>query len=152
MTGSATGKGLAFSYYDGDGLGMRDVVEAWGLGKHLGDVVKYILRAGKKGPVLPDLEKAEAYAARALELHDSHGAGALLLLAPACPCMSFDYVRDRFAICNCAAVEALHSVDLYRREIKRHYLLALIADLRAAQRIDMAVASAYAPGFGGLKS
>jgi hypothetical protein len=37
------------------------VVEAWNLSFHLGNVVKYISRAGKKGDVLEDLKKARWY-------------------------------------------------------------------------------------------
>jgi hypothetical protein len=37
------------------------VVEAWSLGFHLGSVVKYIARAGKKGDALEDLKKARWY-------------------------------------------------------------------------------------------
>jgi hypothetical protein len=42
------------------------VVEAWGLGFHLGNVVKYIARAGKKGDELEDLQKARWYLDRAI--------------------------------------------------------------------------------------
>ncbi len=40
-----------------------DAIEAWGLGFHLGNVVKYISRAGKKDPTrtLEDLKKARWY-------------------------------------------------------------------------------------------
>lgn len=37
------------------------VVEAWGLSFCLGNVVKYISRAGKKGDALEDLKKARWY-------------------------------------------------------------------------------------------
>ncbi len=37
------------------------VVEAWGLNFCLGNVVKYISRAGKKGNALEDLKKARWY-------------------------------------------------------------------------------------------
>lgn len=37
------------------------VIEAWGLGFCLGNAVKYICRAGKKGSRLEDLEKARWY-------------------------------------------------------------------------------------------
>jgi Protein of unknwon function (DUF3310) len=37
------------------------VVEAWKLGFHLGNVVKYIARAGRKGDALEDLKKARWY-------------------------------------------------------------------------------------------
>jgi hypothetical protein len=37
------------------------VVEAWALNFNLGNVVKYVSRAGKKGEVLEDLKKARWY-------------------------------------------------------------------------------------------
>ena len=37
------------------------VIEAWALGFHLGNAVKYIARAGKKGSELEDLRKARWY-------------------------------------------------------------------------------------------
>lgn len=37
------------------------VIEAWGLGFALGNAVKYIARAGKKGDRLEDLKKARWY-------------------------------------------------------------------------------------------
>lgn len=37
------------------------VIEAWGLGFCLGNTVKYIARAGKKGDRLEDLKKARWY-------------------------------------------------------------------------------------------
>ena len=50
------------SHYGGDGTyeAIR-VIEAWGLGFCLGNVVKYISRAGKKGSALEDLKKARWY-------------------------------------------------------------------------------------------
>lgn len=40
------------------------LIEYYGLGFHLGNVIKYILRAGKKGSYLQDLEKAKWYLER----------------------------------------------------------------------------------------
>jgi hypothetical protein len=37
------------------------VIEAWDLGFCLGNTVKYISRAGKKGAALEDLQKARCY-------------------------------------------------------------------------------------------
>jgi hypothetical protein len=37
------------------------VIEAWGLGFHLGNAVKYLRRAGRKGMALEDLKKARWY-------------------------------------------------------------------------------------------
>lgn len=43
------------------------VIEAWELDFHLGNTVKYISRAGKKGDVKQDLEKAMWYLKRKLQ-------------------------------------------------------------------------------------
>jgi hypothetical protein len=43
------------------------VIEAWLLGFNLGNVVKYISRAGKKGNKLEDLKKAQWYLQREIE-------------------------------------------------------------------------------------
>lgn len=43
------------------------VIEAWHLGFNLGNVVKYISRAGKKGDKLEDLKKAQWYLQREIE-------------------------------------------------------------------------------------
>jgi hypothetical protein len=43
------------------------VIEAWQLDFHLGNVVKYISRAGKKGSKSEDLQKALWYLNRAIE-------------------------------------------------------------------------------------
>lgn len=41
-----------------------DVIEDWGLGYHLGNVIKYIARAKHKGDELGDLKKASWYLGR----------------------------------------------------------------------------------------
>lgn len=43
------------------------VIEAWCLDFHLGNVVKYISRAGRKNDRLEDLEKAKWYLDRSIE-------------------------------------------------------------------------------------
>lgn len=49
------------------------VIEAWGLGFCLGNTVKYISRAGKKGDALEDLKKARWYLDREIENREGHG-------------------------------------------------------------------------------
>jgi len=44
-----------------------DVVETWGLGFHLGNVLKYLARAGRKDPQLQDLRKAQWYLNREIQ-------------------------------------------------------------------------------------
>ena len=46
------------------------VIEAWELGFNLGNVVKYISRAGKKGSRIDDLKKAQWYLTREIEKHE----------------------------------------------------------------------------------
>ena len=43
------------------------VIEAWELGFHLGNTIKYISRAGKKSDLLEDLKKARWYLNRKIE-------------------------------------------------------------------------------------
>ena len=64
-------------YYGGANIYEAiNVIEAWGLGFHLGNAVKYIARAGKKDPqtYAQDLEKAIWYLRRDVENH-VHQAG-----------------------------------------------------------------------------
>lgn len=66
-----TGRGAARDtippHYESGGLQPWDVVDAFNLDFYLGNVSKYILRAGKKGPALPDLRKAAHYLQYAIE-------------------------------------------------------------------------------------
>ena len=55
-------------YYKRGGIEAIDAIEAWGLGFHLGNVVKYIARAGRKtADSLQDLRKAAWYLDREIE-------------------------------------------------------------------------------------
>lgn len=50
------------AHYGGDTIYEAiKVIEAWQLGFCLGNAVKYICRAGKKGDALEDLKKAQWY-------------------------------------------------------------------------------------------
>ena len=51
-------------HYRRGGMEVIDVIEAFGLGFALGNAVKYILRAGRKGNRLEDLKKARFYVER----------------------------------------------------------------------------------------
>lgn len=48
-------------HYTVGGVEVIDAIEAWGLGFHAGNVVKYVARAGRKGDALEDLKKARWY-------------------------------------------------------------------------------------------
>lgn len=55
------------SHYQGKGLESIQVIEAFELGFNLGNAVKYILRAGKKGARDEDIRKAIWYLNREIE-------------------------------------------------------------------------------------
>lgn len=55
------------SHYTYSGIEPIEVVEAWGLGYRLGNVVKYLARAGHKGDALADLKKARWYLDREIK-------------------------------------------------------------------------------------
>ena len=56
-------------HYAGLSIEPIDVIESWDLNYHLGNVIKYISRAGRKGDYLEDLEKARWYLDRELRAH-----------------------------------------------------------------------------------
>lgn len=57
-------------HYASGKIEVIEAIEDWGLGFHLGNVVKYTARAGKKDPAkeIEDLEKASWYLKRKIEL------------------------------------------------------------------------------------
>ena len=55
------------SHYMGNGIESIEVIEGFDLNYHLGNSVKYILRAGKKDDKKQDLEKAIWYLKREIE-------------------------------------------------------------------------------------
>ena len=52
------------AHYTQSAVEPIDAIEAWGLGYHLGNVVKYIARHQHKGRPIEDLKKAAWYLAR----------------------------------------------------------------------------------------
>lgn len=54
-------------YAEGRKFEPIDVIEDWELGFNLGNVVKYISRAGRKDDIVQDLEKAEFYLKREIK-------------------------------------------------------------------------------------
>lgn len=50
--------------YQGSPIETIDVIEAFDLAFNLGNAIKYILRAGKKGDKIEDLHKAHYYISR----------------------------------------------------------------------------------------
>lgn len=57
-------------YHAESGVEVIDAVEAWGLGFCLGNVIKYVARAGHKGDAREDLQKALWYLTRELSRYE----------------------------------------------------------------------------------
>lgn len=55
------------THYTDGGIETIDFIEAKGLGFNLGNAIKYISRAGKKGNRLQDLQKAQWYLTREIK-------------------------------------------------------------------------------------
>lgn len=58
-------------HYKTGGIETIDFIEAKGLDYHLGNVVKYVTRAGKKGDETEDLKKAFWYLSRAIDMREN---------------------------------------------------------------------------------
>jgi len=56
-------------HYNTGNIEVISAIEDWNLDYHLGNVVKYVARAGKKDPskTIEDLEKAKWYLSRKIE-------------------------------------------------------------------------------------
>lgn len=57
-------------YTEGREYEPRKVIADWGLGYNLGNALKYISRAGRKGDTLSDLKKARQYIDFEIELYE----------------------------------------------------------------------------------
>jgi hypothetical protein len=62
-------------HYTNGGVETINFIEAKGLDYHLGNVVKYITRAGKKDDELQDLKKARWYLERAIAVRENPAHG-----------------------------------------------------------------------------
>lgn len=61
-------------HYTRGGIECIDVIEALGLGYHLGNAMKYLWRAGHKADALEDLKKARWYLDREIERREGKDA------------------------------------------------------------------------------
>ena len=64
------------AHYTFGKIEVLDAIEDWGLDYHRGNILKYIVRAGKKGDkLIEDLRKARFYLDRDIRLHQEHKDG-----------------------------------------------------------------------------
>lgn len=59
-------------HYNMGSIEVIDAIEAWELGFHAGNVVKYVARHKHKGDPLEDLKKARWYLQRLIELEEGN--------------------------------------------------------------------------------
>jgi hypothetical protein len=55
------------AHYTFGAIEVIDAIEAWGLGYHEGNIIKYVARAKHKGKELEDLKKARWYVDRKIK-------------------------------------------------------------------------------------
>ena len=92
-------------YIDGRKHEPMDVISDWGLNFRLGNVVKYVSRAGRKGSALEDLEKAAFYLEREIkDLKDE--------LPASYPAPDYDEVYEFFLESE-VPFDATGSIDLW---------------------------------------
>ena len=64
------------AHYTFGKIEVLDAIEDWGLDYHRGNILKYIVRAGKKGDkLIEDLRKTRFYLDRYIRLHQEHKDG-----------------------------------------------------------------------------
>lgn len=114
-------------YITPSGIEAIDVIEQYGLGYHLGNAMKYLLRAGRKDPAAErqDIEKARWYLRRWRDgkLKGKNGVeipaasddlnGGLAWHTPETICAAFGLEGDRYE-----AVMAILSASAYGNEIE----------------------------------
>jgi hypothetical protein len=63
------------AHYNMGSIEVIAAIESWRLNFHLGNVVKYVVRAEHKGNTLEDLKKARWYLDREIKRRESTSAG-----------------------------------------------------------------------------
>ena len=144
------------SWYTEGGIQPLDYIESQGLGHSEGNIIEYLTRAGRKGPRLDDLLKAEFYIKRLIErekrrelaAHEQRVVYAALDLdetgKPLRPC-GFD--RDKDEEANRVAVEQglrpadkVHVITVGKKTVyipSRSHLIS-VKDIKLAAKVPLA--------------
>ena len=69
-SGSARDSQVGGSHYSRHEIQPWDVVDEYGLDFYAGNVLKYLLRAGRKGSRVEDLKKARHYLGKLIEIEE----------------------------------------------------------------------------------
>ena len=96
----ASARNTAPSHYSYSEIQPWDVIDAWELNYYLGNVVKYVCRAGRKGEALVDLNKALHYLQKEVELAESCAFSRTMEAATDDKSLSWDSVHWPTLICT----------------------------------------------------
>lgn len=125
-------------YRGAGGLEAIEVIERYGLGYHLGNAIKYLLRAGKKGELQGDLEKARWYLRRWVDLYIANKADEPMADEEALAWRDPAEIADAFALSGpqrWAAVRVLEAAVFEYDDLGSGEMI-----LEAIDRLDRAIA------------
>lgn len=115
-------------HYNSGGIEVIDVIERWGLGFELGNALKYICRAGRKGDdPYEDFKKALWYIRRAIESEEIISLTHIYKPALRLPPISGEEVARAFDLSEAATEVVL--------AIKHYSMLTAKEDLKKAEAI-----------------
>jgi hypothetical protein len=105
------------AHYQGKTLQVINVIERLRCGAHMGNVIKYIMRAPNKGNI-EDLQKAIWYLKRAMR----PDVGPLRTEVPSQEAYNYDTIREEFGVSNmiataytCVVIAIANQTDFYLR-------------------------------------
>jgi len=117
-------------YSKGRTIQPINVIEDWSLCHHLACVVKYIARAGRKGPILEDLKKAEWYLTRELARYRKKFNKCHFALVEIAPINPADVVKDWELSAHLS--ETLKAIKTAKNQsFKKRYLKNALQHLKA---------------------
>lgn len=70
QNGGVAGSQVGGDHYRQTPIQPWDIIDAWGLDFYRGNALKYLLRAGRKGPALEDLRKCRHYLDKIIEMEE----------------------------------------------------------------------------------
>lgn len=100
-TGAGRAKDTIPDHYRGEGIEPWDIWESFHLDPWSACAVKYILRAGRKGPPVDDYRKAQHYLQYLIEREESYEEAAEEALEPKVDCAQCGAPPERFCADGC---------------------------------------------------
>lgn len=102
-------------YTEGRRFEPKDVIRDWRLNFNLGSALKYIARAGRKGDIVEDLEKAREYLAFEIEAIKAERGRERATTNPNCRCTTKPIFEEKEAEgvrCGVIELEVPHDMPL----------------------------------------